>query len=67
MKHLKQLILLLLIIFSLTGCYSSFSENPMNDVVPDDKVSQKVQPTEDTEEISSSEPEVSNGSSFEIH
>ena len=67
MKHLKQLILLLLIIFSLTGCYSSVSENPMNDVIPDDTVSQEVQPTEDTEEISSSEPEVPNGSSFEIH
>ena len=53
MKHLKQLIFLLLIIFSLTGCYSSVLENPMNDVVPDDKVSQEVQPTEDTEEISS--------------
>lgn len=67
MKHLKQLILLLLIIFSLTGCYSSVSENPMNDVVPDDKITQEIQPTDDNEEISSSELEVPNGSSFEIH
>ena len=67
MKHLKQLILLLLIIFSLTGCYASVSENPMNDAVPDDTVSQEVQPTDDNEEISSSEPEVPSGSSFEIH
>lgn len=67
MKHLKQLILLLLIIFSLTGCYSSVSDNPINDIVSEDKITQEFQPTDDNEEISSSEPETPNSSSFEIH
>jgi len=67
MKQLKQLILLLLIIFSLTGCYSSVSEEPINDIVPEDKITQEVQPSNQTEENPSSESELPKGSNFEVH
>ncbi len=67
MKHLKQLILLLLIIFSLTGCYSSVSENPINDVALKDEITQESQSSDENKQISSSEPTVPKGSSFEVH
>lgn len=67
MKHLKQLILLLLIIFSLTGCYSSISEEPINDISSEDKIIQEVQPSNQTEENPSSERELPKGSNFEVH
>ena len=67
MKHLKQLILLLLIIFSLTGCHSSVSDNPISDIVPDDEITQDVQQSDEGEEKQLSEPELPKGSNFEVH
>lgn len=67
MKHLKQLILLLLIIFSLTGCHSSVSDNPISDIVPEDVITQDVQQSDESEEKQLSEPELPKGSNFEVH
>ena len=67
MKHLKQLILLLLIIFSLTGCHSSVSDNPISDIVPEDEITQDVQQSDESEGKQLSEPELPKGSNFEVH
>ena len=67
MKRFKQLILLLLIIISLTGCYSSVLENPISDIVPEEKIIQDVQSSDEDEEVLPYEPDIPKGSSFEIH
>ena len=67
MKHLKQLILLLLIIFSLTGCHSSVSDKPISDIVPEDEITQDVQQSDESEGKQLSEPELPKGSNFEVH
>ena len=67
MKHLKQLILLLLIIFSLTGCYSSVSEKSMSNIVTEEKMVQDVQISDENEEVFPSEPDIPKDSTFEVH
>ena len=67
MKHLKQLILLLLIIFSLTGCYSSVSEKSMSNNVAEEKMVQDVQISDENEEVFPSEPDIPKDSTFEVH
>lgn len=69
MKHIKQFLILLLVIFSMTGCYSSNSE----DLLPNDKSSASSITSESEQDTSDDKPEeqvqssLPDTSSFEVH